>query len=97
MRDKKRSKNLVADHLSRLNQEELNKNNGGVPINESFHSEHLLTIASKELPWFTDFANYLVSGVSPYRLDFYKRRNFCMIVSFTIGRNLCFTRDVLMG
>ena len=50
MRDKKGSENLVVDHLSRLDQEELNKNDDGVPINESFHGEHLLTIASKELP-----------------------------------------------
>ena len=45
MRDKKESENLVADHLSRLHQEGLNKSD-----DESFHGEHLLTLASKELP-----------------------------------------------
>ena len=69
MRDKKGSENLIADHLLRLDQEGLNKNDGGVPINESFHGEHLLTLVSKEFPWFMDFANYLVSGVLLYRLD----------------------------
>ena len=70
VRDKKGSENLIADHLSRLDQEELNKSDDSVPINESFHGEHLLTLDSKELPWFADFANYLVSGALPYRLDF---------------------------
>ena len=50
VRNKKGSENLVADHLSRLDQEELNKSDDGVPINESFHGEHLLTLDSKKLP-----------------------------------------------
>ena len=50
MRDKKRSDNLVANHLSRLNQEGLKKHDDGVPITETFHDEHLLSVASKELP-----------------------------------------------
>ena len=66
VRDKKGSENLIADHLSRLDQEELSKSDNGVPINESFHGEHLFTLASKESPWFADIANYLVSGVLPY-------------------------------
>ena len=70
MRDKKRSENLVADHLSKLYQEELNKSDDSMPINESFHGEYLLTLASKELLWFADFANYLVSGALAYGLDF---------------------------
>ena len=36
VRDKKGSKNLIADYLSILDQEELNKSDDGVPINESF-------------------------------------------------------------
>ena len=70
VRDKKGSENFIADHLSRLDQEELNKSDDDVLINESFHGEHLLTLDSKELLWFADFANYLVSGALPYGLDF---------------------------
>ena len=70
VRDKKGSENLVVDHLSRLNQEGLKKHDDGVPINETFHGEHLLNIASKELPWFADIANYLMSGVLPYGMDY---------------------------
>ena len=47
VRDKKGSENLIADHLSRLDHDGLMKNDDGVPINETFHDEYLLTIASK--------------------------------------------------
>ena len=39
-------------------------------INETFHGEHLLNVASKELSWFADIANYLVSGILPYGMDY---------------------------
>ena len=76
VRDKKGSENLVADHLSRLNQEGLKKHDDGVPINETFHGEHLLNVASKELSWFADITNYLVSGVLPYGMDYRQRKKF---------------------
>ena len=63
------SENLVADHLSPINQDGL-KRNDGVPINETFHDEHLLSVISKELPWYADIANYLMSGVLHYDLDY---------------------------
>ena len=69
VRDKKGSENLVANHLSRLDQDGLKKNDDGVPINDTFNDEHLLSVASKEFPWNADIANYLVSGVLPYGLD----------------------------
>ena len=50
VRDKKGSENLVADHLSRLDKDELEKHDDGVPINETFHGEHLLSLVSKQLP-----------------------------------------------
>ena len=70
VRYKKGSKNLIADHLSRLNQKGLKTNDDGVSINETFHDEHLLSIASKELPWYADIANYLVSGTLSYGMDY---------------------------
>ena len=41
-----------------------------MPINKTFHSEHLLSVASKEIPWFADIANYLISGVLPYEMEY---------------------------
>ena len=76
VRDKKGSENLVADHLSRLDQDGLKKNYDGMPINETFYDEHLLMVASKELPWYADIANYLVSGTLPYGMDYRQRKKF---------------------
>ena len=74
----------------------LRKNDDGMPINETFHGEHLLSIASKELPWFADIANYLVSGILPYGMDYRQRKNSYMIANSTIRRSHYFTRDVQM-
>ena len=96
VRHKKGSENLIIDHLLRLNQEELNKSDDSVPINELFHGEHLLTLDSKELAWFADFTNYLISGALPYGLDFRQKKKFLHNIKSTIGRNLFFIRDVGM-
>ena len=61
IKDKKGTKNLVANHLSRL--EGPSKE---IQINDDFLDEHLLAIQDKELvPWFADFMNYLVARVLP--------------------------------
>ncbi|GJX63523.1 reverse transcriptase domain-containing protein [Tanacetum coccineum] len=57
IRDKKGSENLVADHLSRLenpNKDVLENKD----INEHFPLETLGVISSKSTPWFADYANY---------------------------------------
>ena len=59
VRDNKESENIISDHLSRIDQDGLKRNDDGVPINEIFHDEHLLSVVSKELPWYADIANYL--------------------------------------
>ena len=70
VRDKKGSENLIADHLSRIDQDGLKRNDDGMSINETFYNEHLLSVISKELQWYANIANYLVSGVLPYDLDY---------------------------
>ena len=74
IKNQKESENLIADHLSRLDQDGLKKHDDGVPINETFHDEHLLSVASKELSRFADIANYLVSGILPYGIDYRQRK-----------------------
>ena len=76
VRDKKERENLVMDHLSRLDQERLKEHDDSVPINETFYGEHLLSLASRELPQFENIANYLVSGILPYGLDYRQRKKF---------------------
>ncbi|XP_068315023.1 uncharacterized protein [Pyrus communis] len=77
IRDKKGSDNVVADHLSRLNE------NHGVgkplPLNESFPDEQLLVIQEKE-PWYADFVNYLACGIMRNDLSFQERKKFLAMV-----------------
>jgi len=61
IRDKKGSENVVADHLSRL---ELNEIVDEACIQEEFPDEHILSIQAN-LPWYADLVNYLACGVLP--------------------------------
>ena len=61
IKDKKGTKNLVADHLSQLEgvRDE-------VHVNDDFPDEQLLAIEDKKpVPWFADYVNYLVAKVIP--------------------------------
>lgn len=71
IKDKTGAKNAVADHLSRLIQEECK-----FPLLESFPDEHLLAISELEqnqpttvsdctTPWYADIVNFLVAKVFP--------------------------------
>ncbi|GJX86657.1 reverse transcriptase domain-containing protein [Tanacetum coccineum] len=68
IRDKKRSENLAADHLSRLENphKDVLENKD---INEHFPLETLRVISSENTPWFADYANYhagnfIIKGMS---------------------------------
>ena len=67
IRDKKGSKNVVADHLSRLvhNEESL-------PIPETLPDKQLLSIEVSE-PWYADLVNYLVAKQVPSTLNKHQR------------------------
>ncbi|XP_074299097.1 uncharacterized protein LOC141630126 [Silene latifolia] len=73
IRDKKGVENVVADHLSRL----INLNvDNGLPINDYLPDDHLLSLSLGEAPWYADIVNYLVSGIIPYDYDSHKRKKF---------------------
>ncbi|XP_070045375.1 uncharacterized protein [Nicotiana tomentosiformis] len=61
IQDNKGSENQVADHLSHF--EEEGRPHDGLEINDSFPDEQLLAISMKEVLWFADLANFLVSGI----------------------------------
>ncbi|XP_070057691.1 uncharacterized protein [Nicotiana tomentosiformis] len=63
IQDRKGSENQVADHLSSL--EEEGRPHDGLEINDSFPDRQLLAISMKEVPWFSDLANFLVCGIIP--------------------------------
>ena len=72
IKDKKGTKNLVADHLSRLEgpREE-------VQINDNFPNEQLLAIEDiQPVPWFSDYVNYLVAKVIPSEFIYQQKNRF---------------------
>ena len=72
IRDKAGAKNVVADHLSRL---ELPYKDHQLPINDYFKGEQLMQIKSWT-PWYADFVNYLVCGVLPPNLSYQQKKKF---------------------
>ena len=60
IKDKKGSKNMVADYLSRLKNEKVTKEES--EIKGEFLDEFLLQATTR--PWFADVANYKATGVS---------------------------------
>ena len=66
IKDKKGTKNLVANHLSRLE-----RHNNEVQINDNFQDEQLLNNSYSSLtPWFVDYVNYLVAKVFPPQFSY---------------------------
>ena len=69
IRDKKGSKNLVVDHLSRLHVSSTGD------ISDSFPDEHLLVVSS-HAPWFTHIVNFLVNGSIPEHWNRHRKDKF---------------------
>ncbi|KAL5563392.1 hypothetical protein UlMin_033139 [Ulmus minor] len=76
--DRKGTENQVADHLSRLEQ---NQENSGV-INETFPDEQFFFLTQTQGPWYADFANFLVSGLLPPDLTSQRKKKFLHDVKF---------------
>ncbi|GAU36667.1 hypothetical protein TSUD_15800 [Trifolium subterraneum] len=72
IKDKKGVENVVADHLSRLENPLVTTKEK--VISEAFPDEHLLAISTR--PWFADLANYKVSGELPEDLTSHQRKKF---------------------
>jgi hypothetical protein len=60
--DKKGTKNVVPDHLSKLT---MDFTEDATPISETFPDEQLMHIAHNPAPWFANIVNYLVSSQMP--------------------------------
>ena len=72
IRDKRGCENTVADHLSRMSPIEENEEKR--PIKDEFADEHILAVIG--MPWFADYANYLVGGVIPSEFDSNRKKKF---------------------
>jgi len=70
IKDKKGSENYVADHLSRLANEEVIARESEVV--DEFPDVKLLVV--QERSWFVDMANFKVVGIIPETMDWLQRR-----------------------
>ncbi|GJU75128.1 reverse transcriptase domain-containing protein [Tanacetum coccineum] len=73
IKDKKGTKNVAADHLSRIENDETGDDD---KINDNFHGETLMEISTKDIPWFADFANYLVGDIIPKGMTYQQKNKF---------------------
>ena len=73
IRDKKGTENLVADHLSRLEQPfHIDETK---PINDRFPDEQLLMVKSRA-PWYGELVNYLAANILPDNLSYAQKKRF---------------------
>ncbi|XP_006598456.1 uncharacterized protein [Glycine max] len=80
IKDRKGSKNFVADHLSRLVNEEVTHKE--LEIHDEFLDESLLVV--NERPWFADLANYKAAGIIPKDFNWHQRKKFLHDARFYI-------------
>ncbi|WKA05269.1 hypothetical protein VitviT2T_023244 [Vitis vinifera] len=78
IRDMKGSENSVADHLSRVEQEEVRSDS---VIQEVFPDEQLFACEIK-LPWYADIVNYLACKVLPPDLTYHQSQKFLHDVKY---------------
>ncbi|GJS50977.1 reverse transcriptase domain-containing protein [Tanacetum coccineum] len=73
IKDKKGTKNVAADYLSRINKDETSNDSD---VDDNFPSETLMEITTKDTPWFADFANYLVGDIIPKGMTYQQKNKF---------------------
>ena len=91
IKDRKGCENVVADHLSRIENEDAKS---WPPIVEMFPDEQLYQVKDS-LPWFADIVNYLAGGHLPPDMNSQQKKDSCTMLSLTIGRTHFSTRFVL--
>ncbi|GJW80831.1 reverse transcriptase domain-containing protein [Tanacetum coccineum] len=71
IKDKKGTKNVAADHLSRIDNDETSDDS---EVDDKFPGETLMEINTKDEPWFANFANYFVGDIIPKGMT-YQQKN----------------------
>nr|GFA18814.1 reverse transcriptase domain-containing protein [Tanacetum cinerariifolium] len=93
IRDKKRTENLAADHLSRLenpHKDELENKD----INENFPLETLGKISSASTPWFANSANYHAGNFIVKGISSQQKKKFFKALNIIFGTTLICLRFV---
>ena len=71
IKDKKGCDNVIADHLSRVEQNEIEKEKA--ELTENFPDEQLFKV-SFQIPWYADIVKYLACGVVPQEIGYQQKR-----------------------
>ena len=87
IQDRNGSENLMADHLSLLEQGERG-DNAIVSITEEFPDEKLLTFQTCDAPWYANFVNYLASVIVPSDLSCQQKKKFLSDVKYYLWEDL---------
>ncbi|GJS22751.1 reverse transcriptase domain-containing protein [Tanacetum coccineum] len=72
IKDKKGTKNIAADHFSRIKNDEISDDS---EVDDNFPEETLMEININE-PWFADFSNYLVGNIIPKGMTYQQKNKF---------------------
>ncbi|GJR85566.1 hypothetical protein Tco_0209577 [Tanacetum coccineum] len=70
---RKGTKNVAADHLSRIENDETSDES---EFDDNFLEDTLIEINTKDEPWFVDFANYLVGDIIPKGMTYQQNNTF---------------------
>ncbi|GJX22297.1 reverse transcriptase domain-containing protein [Tanacetum coccineum] len=73
IKDEKGTKNVTADHLSRIENDETSDDN---EVDDNFLGETPMEISTRDIPWFTDFANYMVGDIIPKEMTYQQKNKF---------------------
>ena len=76
VKNRKGTKNQVADHLSRLKDEPTWELREKAEMDDTCPDENVLAASQDMIPWFTDFANYLASDIVSADMSFHQRKKF---------------------
>ncbi|GKB22390.1 reverse transcriptase domain-containing protein [Tanacetum coccineum] len=71
--DRKGTKNVAADHLSRIKNDEISDDS---EVDDNFPGETIMEINTRDEPWFADFENYLVGDVIPKGMTYQQKNKF---------------------
>nr|XP_025692658.1 uncharacterized protein LOC112794906 [Arachis hypogaea] len=93
IKDRSGVENKVADHLSRILQEEEGAHH--LAVNESFPDEQLMMI--QETPWFADIANFKAIGELPTNINKHIKRKLIKDAKYYIWMSNTCSKSVLMG
>ncbi|GJR32103.1 hypothetical protein Tco_1108335 [Tanacetum coccineum] len=73
IKDKKGTKNVAANYLSRIENDETSDDD---KLDDNFPGETFMEISTKDIPWFTYFANYLVGDIIPKGMTYQQKNKF---------------------